>query len=185
MSFEIKFFNGPFFDESNEDAFDFNAALYDEIVDPEQEVIGKDTLAEANGVIAQGTANALFWISDVDADTCVEGYVNFLNFLGDDEIHDFPEDFFRVMIIKSLNANVIGKGSGTKLLSYLKHYALTTGLNHIALIADSNSQVDLDKYYEKAGFLKLSFDNWLYVVDAESREYVANSLALYLEQSPS
>jgi GNAT superfamily N-acetyltransferase len=182
MSFEIKIFDGEFFYESDEDAFDFRAKLYHDEDDPKNDLTDEEVLATSSGAIVQGTADGLYWISDVNSSTHVEGYIRFLEFLSDAEIHEYPADFFKVMIIRDLNAKTIGKGFGTKLLTHLKSYALATGLDHIALIADSKSEVDLDKYYEKVGFFKLPHDNWLFAVNGEDNKYIARNLALFREE---
>ena len=183
MSFEIKIYDGLFFDNSDEVALDFTATLYEEVIPSELEVedLSREPLANANGFITQGSAEEVFWLADIDAETFVEGYILFLNYLNNQEEYEVLDESFRAMIIKNLAAKIIGKGSGTKLLSHLKQYALTTGLDHITLIADSKSEIDLDKYYEKVGFLKLPFNNWLYIVDEDERMHTLKNFDQFSE----
>jgi|SaaInlStandDraft_5_1057022.scaffolds.fasta_scaffold56776_1 hypothetical protein len=183
MSFEIKFFDGEFFQESCVDTFDFAATLFEDVYSDENELISRKILAEANGFITHGDVETIFTVADIDADTCTEGYVQFLHYITDEDLNDIPEEFFKVMIIKNLKATTVGKGDGTALLSHLKSYASITDLDHITLIADSKSEVDLNKYYEKVGFLKLPYDNWLYVPKEDERWWYGNKFAQFLENS--
>lgn len=162
MEFEIKFFSGVFFGESEERAYDFEALLFN---NHKKEQL----LAKANGFFLWGGLEHILFTADINADTLVEGYISFLSFL---EERNMMDDLHKVLVVERLDATTIGKGHGSKLLSHINHYALSMGVDHISLNADTKSEVDLDKYYEKVGFLKLPHNSWLYIVDEIERPYI-------------